>query len=134
MPFPGTVAGLQVYVEFSGLHNGDDHAWPSAAAAAASRARTTCRSRPTPTGTFTVTAPALCRKASSTSWPWSSARPTSRRCRACRRRYTDAFRIDKTAPQITGASFTPGGADPAPAQRAGCPTSPHVASLTHPVR
>ncbi len=33
-----------------------------------------------------------------------------RPCPATPRRATDAFRIDKTAPQITGASFTPGGA------------------------
>jgi large repetitive protein len=105
--FPGTVAGLQVYLEFDGIHGGSI----TLASGAGNRGFTGTFDMVVTTdanGSFSFTAPPLPEgfqhvqavvvgQADEPPLPGLSSS------------LEDGFRIDKTAPQITGASFTPGG-------------------------
>ena len=59
-------------------------------------------------GKFAISSPRRCPKASSGPRSWWSARPTSRLCPASSSSLQHAFRIDKTAPQITGVAIVTG--------------------------
>ncbi len=110
-PFPGTVAGLTVLVEFSSLHGGTTSL--GVGGGGVGYTGTYDESVTTDAnGAFTVTSSGLLQgfqtlvavvegQPSSTS---GSALP------GLSSSYTDAFRIDLTAPEITSASFVQGGA------------------------
>ena len=83
--FPGTVANLQVYIQFAGLHSGTSIS-ESAAAAVASRAAPTSPSPRMPRAHSRSPRRPDCRKDSRGPRSWSSGRPTSLRCRASPRR------------------------------------------------
>jgi hypothetical protein len=126
-PFPGTVAGLQVYIQFDGIHNGNI----TLAAGAGNRGFTGTYDMVVTTdanGSFSFTAPVLPEgfqhvqavvvgQVDEPPLPGLSSS------------LEDAFRIDKTAPQITGASFTPGGPS-LPLPNSPAPNITPVSSLT----
>ncbi|MFI5457180.1 MAG: Ig-like domain-containing protein [Isosphaerales bacterium] len=106
-PFPGTVAGLQVYVEFSGLHNGNI----TLAVGGGGRGYTGTYDAVVTTdadGAFSVTAPPL-PEGFQQAVAVVVGEPDKPPLPGLSASYADAFRIDKTSPQITGASFTVGG-------------------------
>ena len=122
--FPGTVAGLQVLVQFGGLHNGV----VTLGVGGGGRGFTGTPDLTVTTnanGTFTVTPPAPLaegfQQAVAVVIGQADAPPLPGFASA----YTDAYRIDKTDPIITSASFTAGGATlPLP------PTATNVPSLS----
>jgi large repetitive protein len=126
-PFPGTVAGLQVYIEFDGIHGGNI----TLGTGSGNRGFTGTFDMVVTTdanGTFSFTAPPLPEGfqhvqavvVGQVDQPPLPGLSSS---------LEDGFRIDKTAPQITGASFTPGGAL-LPLPNSPAPNITPVASLT----
>jgi large repetitive protein len=114
-PFPGTVANLSVYIEFSGLHNGVI----TLAVGGGGRGFTGTYDAVVTTdadGAFSVTPPAALPQGFQTVAAVAVGQPDSPPLPGLsgpvvgQPTYTDAFRIDTTAPQIIGASFTQGGA------------------------
>ena len=126
-PFPGTVADLQVYIQFDGIHDGVI----TLAVGAGGRGFTGTFDMVVTTdanGSFSFTAPVLPEgfqhvqavvvgQVDEPPLPGLSSS------------LEDGFRIDKTAPQITGASFTPGGPT-LPLPNSPAPNITAVSSLT----
>ena len=108
-PFPGTVADLAVYIEFGGLHDGDI----TLAVGPGGRGYTGSYDLSVTTdanGAFTLTAPSVLPEGFQYVEAVVVGQPDSPPLPGLASSKENAFRIDKTAPQITGASFTPGGA------------------------
>ncbi len=122
--FPGTVAGLQVLVQFGGLHGGS----VTLAVGGGGRGFTGTPDMTVTTnanGAFTVTPPAALAQGFQQAVAVVVGQADEPPLPGLSSAYTDAFRIDKTAPTITGASFTAGGSSlPLP------PTATNVPSLT----
>ena len=115
--FPGTVANLEVYVEFNGLHpelgGGFNLAVGGGGRGFCHQPLGCQRSSPTPRAQFTITLPSgvtLPRglPARPRSWSWASPTSAPLPLPGLSSALQHAFRIDKTAPQITGASSPPG--------------------------
>ncbi len=106
-PFPGTVADVQVYIEFGGIHNENI----TLGVGAGGRGFTGTYDLLVTTdanGAFSFTAPPLpegFQHVQAVAVGQVDTPPLPGLASSLE----DAFRIDKTAPQITGASFTPGG-------------------------
>ncbi len=108
-PFPGTVAGLQVYLEFTGLHTGD----VLLNVGAGGRGYTGAYDMVVTTdanGQFTFTAPSALPEGFQGVQAVVVGQIDTAPLPGLASSYEDVFRIDKTAPEITGASFVPGGA------------------------
>jgi large repetitive protein len=105
--FPATVAGLQVYIEYSGLHGGVINLSVGGGGRGFNggfdQVVTTDSN-----GAFAVTAPVLS-EGFQTAQAVVVGQPDEPPLPGLASSLEDAFRIDKTAPQITGASFTTGG-------------------------
>jgi hypothetical protein len=106
--FPATDAGLSVYIEYSGLHNGTIDLSVGGGGRGFNGSFDQVV-QTNSTGGFTVTAPAL-PEGFQTAQAVVVGQPDKPPLPGFASSLEDAFRIDKTAPQITGASFTPGGA------------------------
>jgi large repetitive protein len=106
--FPGTVANLPVYIQFSGLHLGDITLAPGAGGRGFT-GNYDLQVFTDSSGTFTLTAPPL-PEGFQRAEAVVVGQPDSPPLPGYSSGYNDNFRIDKTPPQITGASFTPGGA------------------------
>jgi hypothetical protein len=107
-PFPGTVAGLLVYIEFASLHGGTT----TLAVGGGGRGFTGTYDQvvtTTSTGSFTVNAPGLLQGFQSVV-AVVVGQPDDPPLPGLASTQTDSFRIDLTAPQVTGASFVEGGA------------------------
>jgi len=127
--FPGTVANLSVYIEFGGIHDGDitlglgsggrgfSGSYDLQVITDANGGFTFTAPQPLPEGFQTVQAVVVGQADSPPLPGYSSAKE-------------DAFRIDLTPPQITGASFLPGGAQ-LPLPNGPQPTITQVSSLTN---
>ena len=115
VPFPGSVAGDQVVVEFSGVHNGTTNLVVGGGGRGYSGTYDVLTTTDS-TGTFTVTAPAL-----PEGFQYAVAvvvgQPDQPPLPGYASSATDAFRIDKTAPQITGRDRSAGSRPAASAQR-----------------
>ncbi len=112
VPFPGSVAGDQVLVQFQGLQ-GSPNYLTNLAVGASGRGYTGNYNVLVTTdsvGTFTLTVPAALPEGFQDAVAVVVGQPDSPPLPGLSSTYTDAFRIDKTAPQITAASFTQGGA------------------------
>ncbi|MHB1559808.1 MAG: S8 family serine peptidase, partial [Isosphaeraceae bacterium] len=108
VPFPGSISGDQVYVQFSGDNGGAT----TLAVGGGGRGYTGAydvSATTDPNGTFTVSAPVLpegFQTAVAVAVGQADLPPLPGYAGSA----ADAFRIDKTSPEITGASFTQGGA------------------------
>ena len=128
VPFPGTLANLQVYVEFNGLHNGIT----TLAVGAGGRGFTGSFDLQVTTnssGAFTFKAPAPLPEGFQNVVAVVVGQVDSPPLPGLAAAKEDAFRIDKTSPQITGASFTPGGAS-LPLPNSPAPNTTQVPSLS----
>ncbi len=108
VPFPGTVANLQVYIEFDGLHNGVI----TLGVGAGGRGYTGTYDLTVTTdanGAFSFRAPAALPEGFQHVQAVVVGQPDSPPLPGLASSLEDAFRIDKTDPYISGASFTPGG-------------------------
>ncbi len=128
VPFPGSISGDQILVEFSGDHGGTT----TLAAGSAGRGYVGAYDVLTTTtsaGTFTVTAPALV-EGFQTAVAVVVGQPDLPPLPGLSSSDIDAFRIDKTAPEITAASFTQSGsALPLPNQNPNTTNVPTLSSL-----
>ncbi|HZW35120.1 MAG TPA: S8 family serine peptidase, partial [Isosphaeraceae bacterium] len=127
-PFPATVANDPVYLEFSGLHGGIT----SLAPGGGGRGFTGTYDEEVATdanGVFTVTPPAALTEGFQYAAAVVVGQPDQPPLPGYASLDEDAFRIDKTPPQITGASLTPGGA-PLPLPNGGQPNVTNVPGLS----
>jgi hypothetical protein len=126
--FPGTVANLSVYIEFGGIHNGDitlgvgnggrgtSGTFDVRVTTDANGAFSLVAPQALPEG-FQIVQAVVVGQADKPPLPgFSSAKP-------------DGFRIDLTSPQITSASFVPGGPS-LPLPNGGLPNITQVSGLT----
>ncbi len=112
VPFPGTVANVQVYLEFDGLHNGLITLAVGPGNPGATRGFTGTYDLVVTTdanGAFSFVAPAPLPEGFQHVQAVVIGQVDTPPLPGLSSSLEDAFRIDKTAPQITGASFTPGG-------------------------
>ena len=106
--FPNTVANLPVYIEFSGLHNGVISLTPGQGGRGYNGFfdyQVTTNAA----GTFTVTPANILPEGFQSAEAVVVGQPDAPPLPGFSSGYLDNFRIDKTAPVITGASFTAGG-------------------------
>ena len=127
-PFPATAANDPVYVEFSGLHGGTTDLAPGGGgrgfvgtfdAQVATDAN----------GVFTVTPPSTLTEGFQYATAVVVGQPDQPPLPGFSSSLSNAFRIDTTPPQITGASFTPGG-PPLPLPNGGQPNVTFASGLT----
>ncbi len=126
VPFPGSIAGDQILVQFSGDNGGST----SLAVGGGGRGYTGSYDESTATnssGSFTVTAPPL-PEGFQDAVALVVGQPDSPPLPGYSSTLSDGFRIDKTAPEITAASFTQGGA-PLPLPNGPSPNTTDVTSL-----
>jgi large repetitive protein len=111
VPFPGTVAGDQVYVQFQGLQAPPNYLTNLAVGANGRGFTGTYNVEVTTNanGSFTVTAPSALPEGFQDAVAVVVGQADSPPLPGYASSYTDAFRIDKTAPEITAASLTQGG-------------------------
>ena len=104
--FPGTVANLPVYIQFSGLHNGAITLAPGIGGrgfTGTPDVQVTTNS----VGTFTVTPPGPCRKVSRRPRPWWSVNPTRRRCPVIRMATSTTSASTRRRPRSPGPRLHP---------------------------
>jgi hypothetical protein len=138
VPFPGSVSGDQVYVQFSGDNGGTTTlAVGGTTAPGATTGRGYVGSFDVSTttdasGTFTVTAPPNLVEGFQSAVAVVVGQADQPPLPGLSSSLTDDFRIDKTPPQILSASLTQGGAtlplpNPVPGEPAG---TPHISNLS----
>ncbi|MGP0069534.1 MAG: S8 family serine peptidase, partial [Isosphaeraceae bacterium] len=111
VPFPGSVAGDQVYVQFQGLQAAPNYV-TNLAVGSSGRGYTGSYNLVVTTnadGSFSVTAPSALPEGFQDAVAVVVGQADSPPLPGLASTYTDAFRIDKTAPEITAASFAQGG-------------------------
>ena len=110
-PFPGSVTGDPVYVQFQGLQAPPSYV-TNLAVGGGGRGFVGNYDVEVTTdanGSFTLTAPSPLPEGFQDAVAVVVGQPDQPPLPGLASTYTDAFRIDKTAPQITAASLTPGG-------------------------
>lgn len=127
VPFPGSISGDQVLVEFSG-DNGGTTTLATGPSGRGYVGKYDVLTTTTSTGAFTVTAPVL-PEGFQTAVAVVVGQPDLPPLPGLASSANDAFRIDKTAPEITAASFTQGGTS-LPLPNGAPPNTTNIASLS----
>ena len=109
VPFPGSVSGDQVYVQFQGLQNNYVTNLGVGGGGRGYTGNFDVQATTTSTGTFTVTTPASLPEGFQDAVAVVVGQADQPPLPGYSSAYTDGFRIDTTPPQITAASFTQGG-------------------------
>ena len=111
VPFPGSVSGDQVYIQFQGLQAPPNYL-TNLAVGGGGRGfvgNYDVQVTTNASGSFSVTAPSALPEGFQDAVAVVVGQPDQPPLPGYASSYTDAFRIDKTAPQITAAAFTQGG-------------------------
>ncbi len=125
--FPGTVAGLQIYLQFTGLHTGDVLLTVGAGGRGYSGSYDMVVTTDA-NGQFSFTPPSVLPEGFQGVQAVAVGQIDTSPLPGLSSSYEDVFRIDKTAPQITSASFVAGG--PAlPLPNGPAPNTTSIASL-----